>query len=157
LIQKSALRVTTVAIAAMFAFSWFVISFQARDYKKRLKIARLHLQNVEEVKILKQEVDLRDNFIAEIHSGKVPSGGLLKLIGSVVPENIILNEFDFDQLSHTMQLNGVVLAGGDPAEKVLTEFMQALEGSKFIQEANLVNSKEEQGGNSFEIDCLLAK
>jgi type IV pilus assembly protein PilM len=157
LIQQSSLRIGAFAAGAMLVFSWFVINFQVRDYKKRLKIARLHLQNVEEVKALKQAVDVRDDFIGSIHSGKVPSGGLLKLIGSVVPANIILNEFDFDQSSHSMHLNGVVLASGDSVEKVLTDFMKALEDSKFILEANLVSSKEDRGSNSFEIECLLAK
>ena len=157
LIQKTALRIGAVAIGAIFAFSWFVINFQIRDYKKRLKIAQLHLQSVEEVKTLKQTVDLRDDFINRIHAGKVPSGGLLKLIGSVIPPNIILNEFDFDQASHTMHLNGVVNANGDSVERLLTDFMKALENSKFILEANLVNSKEDQGQNSFEIECVLAK
>ena len=157
LIQKTALRVAAVVIAAIFVFSWFVINFQIRDYRKRLKIAKLHLQNVEEVKTLKQEVDLRDDFIDKIHTGKVPSGGLLKLVGSVIPEGIKLNEFDFDQSSHKMHLGGVVFANGDAVEKLLTDFMKALENSKFILEANLIGSKEEQGESSFEIECILAK
>lgn len=87
----------------------------------------------------------------------MPSGGLLKLIGSVVPSRIILNEFDFDQASHKMHLRGIVLASKDSAEKVLTDFMNNLEASKFVLEASLVNSKEDQNVNSFEIDCSLAK
>ena len=157
LIQKTALRIAVVLIGAIFAFSWFVINFQIRDYKKRLMIAKLHLQNVEEIKTLKQEVDLRDDFINKIHTGKVPSGGLLKLVGSVIPAGIILNEFYFDQSSHKMHLNGVVLASGDAVEKLLTDFMKALENSKFVLEANLINSKEDQNVNSFEIECVLAK
>ena len=42
-------------------------------------------------------------------------------------------------------------------EKLLTDFMKALENSKFILEANLIGSKEEQGESSFEIECILAK
>ena len=91
LIQKTSLRIAAVSIGAIFAFSWFVINFQIRDYKKRLKIARLHLQSVEEIKALKQTVDLRDDLISKIHTGKVPSGGLLKLIGSIIPASIILD------------------------------------------------------------------
>ncbi|MCK9431317.1 MAG: hypothetical protein M0R17_15225, partial [Candidatus Omnitrophica bacterium] len=157
LIQKSALRIAAVIIVSVFVFSWFVVNFRIQDYRKRLKIARLHLKNVEEVKDLKQAVDSRDDFIDKIHKGKVPSGGLLKLIGAAVPASIILNEFDFDQSSHSMNLSGVVLAGGESAEKVLTDFMKALEDSKFVLEANLVNSKEEKDGNTFEMECVLAK
>lgn len=157
LIQKASLRIAAIAIGSMFAFSWFVINFQIHDYKKRLKIANLHLQSVEEVKRLKQAVDLRDDFISKIHMGKVPSGGLLRLIGSIVPANIMLDEFDFNQPSHRMHLRGVVLASVDSAEKVITDFMKALEDSKFILEANLINSEEDGGVNNFEIECILAK
>lgn len=157
LIQKSALRIAAIVIVSVFAFSWFVVNFRIHDYRKRLKIAKLHLKNVEEIKDLKQTVDSRDDFINKIHKGKVPSGGLLKLIGAAVPANIILNEFDFDQSSHSMNLSGVVLVGGEPVEKVLTDFMKALEDSKFILEANLVNSKETKDENTFEMECVLAK
>ncbi|MDD5560672.1 MAG: pilus assembly protein PilM [Candidatus Omnitrophica bacterium] len=157
LIQKTVLRTAAVAISAIFIFSWFVISFQIRDYKKRLKIARLHLQSVEEIKTIKQSVDLRGDLINRVHMGMVPCGGLLKLIGSVVPANIMLDEFDFDQSSHKMHLNGIVTASKDSAEKVLTDFMNKLEDSKFIAEANLVNSKEDEGKNTFEIVCVLAQ
>ncbi|MDD5691270.1 MAG: pilus assembly protein PilM [Candidatus Omnitrophica bacterium] len=157
LIQKAVLRIAAVAIGAMFAFSWFVINFQIRDYRKRLKIATLHLQSVEEIKTLKQAIDLRDDFINKIHTGKVPSGGLLRLIGSVIPARIILNEFDFDQSGHLMHLSGVVLGSGDSVEKVITDFMKALEDSKFVLEANLINSKETGEVNNFEMECILAK
>jgi len=157
LIQKSALRIAALVIGSVFIFSWFVINFQIRDYRKRLKIARLHLQNVEEVKTIKESVDSKEALIRRVNRGKVPAGGLLKLIGSVVPANIILNEFDFDQSSHLMHLNGIVTAGKDSVEKVLTDFMNSLEGSKFVSEANLTSSRDEQGVNSFEIECILAK
>ncbi len=157
LIQKSTLRITAIAISAIFIFSWFVVSFQVRDYKKRLKIAKLHLQSVEEVKKLKQMVDARENYIDKIHIGKVPSGGLLKLIGAVIPANIILDEFDFNQTSHSMHLKGVITASQDSVEKVLTDFMNALEVSNFITEANLIHSMDNQGIHNFEIECQLTK
>lgn len=157
LIQKSTLRIAAIAISAIFIFSWFMINFQIRDYKKRLKIAQLHLESVEEVKSLKQMVDARENYVDKIHNGRVPSGGLLKLIGSIIPANIILDEFDFDQLSHSMHLQGTITTSEDSVEKLLTDFMNALEASNFITDANLVHSAVKQGVHSFEIECVLAK
>lgn len=157
LIQKTSLRIAAISIGAIFVFSWFVINFQISDYKKRLKIAKAHLQSVEEIKNLKHIVDSREDLINIIHAGKVPSGGLLKLISAIIPPNIILDEFSCDQSSHTMWLRGVVISGKDSVEKVLTDFMNDMENSKFIQEANLVSSKEDQGINNFEIKCELAR
>jgi len=157
LIQKTSLRLAAIAVGAIFVFSWFMINFQIRDYKRRLTIARQHLESVEEVKAIKQTVDLRDDLINRIHSGRVPSGGVLKLVSSIIPASVILNEFDLDQVAHKIELYGVVQSSQDSAEKVLTDFMKRLEDSPFIREANLINSKDEQGINSFQIECILAK
>jgi len=157
LIQKTSLRITAISIGAVFVFSWFGINFQISDYKKRLGIAKAHLQSVEEVKKLKHIVDLREDLINTIHAGKIPCGGLLKLISAVIPSSILLDELSFDQPSHTMWLRGVVTSGNDSVEKILTDFMKDLEDSKFIHEANLISSKENEGINNFEIKCDLAK
>ncbi|MDD5097402.1 MAG: pilus assembly protein PilM [Candidatus Omnitrophica bacterium] len=156
-IQKTSLRITAIVIGAVFAFSWFVVNFQINDYKKRLKIAKSHLQSVEEIKNLKQLVDSREEMINTIHTGKVPSGGLLKLVSSLIPPGIILDEFSFNQASHSMLLKGIVILGNDSVEKVLTDFMKDMEDSKFINEANLISSKEDAGVNNFEIECDLAR
>ena len=157
LIQKSTLRIAAIAISGIFIFSWFTVNFQIGDYKKRLKIAKLHLENVEEIKNLKQTVDSREDYTNRIHNGKVPSGGLLKLVGAIIPANIILNEFDFDQLSHSMHLKGIITTSNDSVEKMLTDFMNSLEASSFIIDANLISSKDDQGVHNFEIECALAK
>jgi len=82
---------------------------------------------------------------------------LLKLISAIIPSTIILDEFSFDQASHSLLLRGVVTLSNDSVEKVLTDFMNDMENSKFIDEANLISSKEVQGINNFEIKCNLAK
>lgn len=157
LIQKTSLRVAAISISVVFVFSWLVASYQINDYKKRLKIAKAHLQSVEEIKNLKQIIDLREDLINTIHKEKVPSGGLLKLISAIIPPGIILDEFSFDQSSHTMWLRGIVTLGKDSVEKVLTDFMGSMENSKFVLDASLISSKENEGINSFEIKCELAK
>jgi len=157
LLQRSSLRVAAIAIGAAFVFSWGAINLQISDYRKRLRIARLHLQGVEEIRTLKQAVELKEDLISRIQAGKVPAGGLLKLIGAVTPASVMLDEFDFNQASRSLRLKGIVSAGKDSVEKVLTDFMNNLENSKFVLEANLINSKEANGINSFEIKCNLAR
>jgi len=156
-IQKTSLRVTATSIAAVFLFSLFVINFQINDYRKRLKIAQAHLQSLGEIKNLKQMVDSRESFINKIHYKKTPSGGLLKLMGAIIPSNILLDEFDFDELTHSMLIKGSVLTGKESVEKVLTDFMNQLEDSEFVVDANLLNSRDNAGVNNFEIECVLNK
>jgi type IV pilus assembly protein PilM len=157
LLQESTLRVMAIAIGAAFIFSLTVINFQIDDYRQRLKIAKAHLQSVEEIKNLKETVELREGLIDTIHNGRVPAGGLLKLISAVVPPSLILNELNFDQSGHLMLLNGIGTLNSDSVEKVLMNFVKDLEGSGYVKEANLVNSKENSGVNNFQLKCDLTK
>jgi len=157
LIQKFSLRIVAIVTGILFLFSWALIQLQINDYNKRLKIARQHLQGIEEIRVLKGEVDSKEGLINRMHAGKMPSGGLLKLMCSVVPADIMLDEFTFSQVTNSLTLKGVVLPGKDPVEKILTDFMKKVESSKFVLEANLTRSKEADGMNTFEIKCSLAK
>lgn len=157
LIQKISLRIAAISIGAVFIFSWGIINLQAANYKKKLRISKAYLNSIEEVKLLKETVVLKEALINKIYAGKLPCGGLLKLIGAVIPADMLLDEFNFNQEGQSLYLKGVISAAKDSVEKVLADFINGLEGSKFISEANLVNSKEADGLNTFEIKCSLVK
>lgn len=157
LLQKSTLSVLAVVISAVFIFSWGAVNLQIRDYKKRLNTANSHLASIGQIKDLREKINLRENYLNKIFEGKIPPAGLLKLLGAVTPSSIILDEFDFEQSGHTIKLRGLVNLNKESVEKVLTDFMNSLENSKFVLDANLVSSRSEQGVNVFEIECLLAK
>jgi hypothetical protein len=146
-----------ISIGLIFASFWLIIELQIQDYKKRLKIAQLHLQSVEEVESIKQMLDSRESLINDINLGKVPPAGLLKLISAVIPPSTILNELNFDQSSQILQLRGVVMTSKDLAAQALNEFRDGLGNSKFIRETSLINSQDEQGLSHFEIEAKLAQ
>ena len=156
-LEYKARRIIVIFIGIIFVFSWWVINFQIQDYQKRLKIAKLHLRSMEEVKTMKQMVDSRESLINNIQMGKVPSAGLLKLISAVIPPSIILNEFNLDESGRIMQLKGMVMTSKELAVKALTDFRRGLENSKFVREVSLINSQGDQGLNSFELEAKLAQ
>jgi type IV pilus assembly protein PilM len=155
-VERVSLRVVGITLGAIFLFLLFMVQLQIRDYKKRLKTAQVHLQNLGQLKLLKEKVDLRENLVSKIQKNKVPAEGLLKLISVIVPGNIILDELILDEASHTLSLKGVVSVTGDTAESVLSNFMKEIEASSFFKEANLVASKDTAGVHEFQIQCDLA-
>lgn len=151
LIERVSLRIVTIILGAIFLVSFFFIKFRIYDYRNRLKNARIHLQNIREIKLLKEKVDLREGLISKIQEKMVPVDGLLKLIGVIVPGNVILDELTLDQVTHTLVLKGTVSVGGESAISILTDFMKELEASPFFMEATLLTSRDVGGVHQFEI------
>jgi Tfp pilus assembly protein PilN len=156
-IEKASLKVAGIVVGAIFLFLFLTVQFQIGDYRKRLKNAEAHLQNLAEVRAIKEKVDVRENLVAKIQKNKVPADGLLKLISVLLPNNIILEEMLLDENSRSLVLNGVVSATTDTAETVLSTFMNKIETSPFFTEATLVSSKDSGGVHEFQIKCDLAR
>lgn len=155
-VQRLTLRIVTIVVGTIFLFFLLIARFQIWDLQKRLKNAQLHLQAIESIKTLNQKIVLRQNLINRMQKDKVPGVGLLKVIGVLVPQNIILDELILDQTSHTLNLKGSILASEDMTNVILTNFMQQLERSLFITEVGLVSSTKVGMISRFEIKCDLA-
>ncbi len=154
-IEKVSLRVVAVAVAAVFLFSLFVVKLQISDYKNRLKNAQVHLQTIDEIKLLNQKIIAKEQLLDKIQKDKVPVDGLLKLMTTLVPNNVILNEFIMNQERHTLVLSGAITEQVAAAETTLTIFMEKLEASSFFKEATLVSSSKTIDAQKFEIKCDL--
>ncbi len=163
IIEKASLRLMAVILGSIFLLSLFIVKFQIYDYQKRLNNAQVHLQIIEAIKVLKQHVEARETLIKKIErmqKGRVSADGLLKLIASQIPNNIILNELNLDQQNHTVILNGTVSGVGNNTESILTDFIGRLQSSQnFISEASLVFTRKtgETQDQEFQIKCDLAR
>jgi hypothetical protein len=156
-IQVFSLRAAGIIIAAVFLFLLLAVSQQVKDYKSRLKNARVYLQNLLPVDALKGRINLKEKLIDSIQKGTVPADGILKLISVLVPPEIILEELWLYQFEHDLTLRGAVIAGENAVEPILISFMQQLEKSLFITEASLVFSEKKSGTQKFEIKCQLIR
>ena len=157
LIEKISLRLVAVTVGLIFLFSLFVVKLQTRDYKNRLKNARAHLETISEIKLLTQKVSLRENFLKKMQQGNLPADKMLKIVSALIPAKVILTELFFEKGSYNLVLKGVVSAGEESGEIVLTEFMETLEGSALFTEATLVSFKTVGAAQRFEIVCELAR
>lgn len=154
-IEKVSLRLVAIAVGAILLFSLFVVKLQIRDYRNRLENAKVHLQTLGEVRVLKQNIDVREDFLSTIRKGRVPVDGLLKLISTLIPENIVLDELALNQKAHNLTLRGAIFGAEQVADLALTEFMEDIEASSFFTEASLTSSEKVGKSRKFEIKCDL--
>jgi len=155
-VQRAFLRGTSIVVGAVLLFSWLVLGVQVRDYRKRLSNANIHLQTIQKIKVLKEDIGVIEAFVNRLHNGKVPAYGLLKQLSNVIPGNVFLSQLTLDQAKHVLSLTGEISATGSAVESVLTDFMEMMERTPFFRETALVSSEDTGSAQKFDIKCDLA-
>lgn len=156
-LQRSFLRVASIVLAAIFLFSLFVVRFQVRDYRSRLRNERMHLDSIGEVKVFKEKMDSLKALVNNVLGSRVPVEGLLRVIAGICPGNIKLSELSMDQRNNSVILKGVVSGSNDDFEKTLVSFIDKLEAVTFFKNATVVNSRDNSGLHEFQIKCDLIR
>lgn len=156
LLRRIYLRLTALMVGVIFLILTLLSKFQADDYRGRLKAASAHLNVISGVKVLKENLQLKEDLIVRIQKGKIPGHGLLIVLGNLIPNAVVLDELSFNQKNHRLVLNGKVLASEETMGTTLSGFMRELEASSFFKEASLVSSGRVEGAQEFEINCDLA-
>lgn len=154
-VQNLMLRMAGMTLALGFLILLYFVHFQAGDYKKRHQMAGLHLQTIENVYILKQQITSREGLIEKIQKNCVPVEEILNVVSRLIPAEIILDEMGFDQAAKQLRLTGTVFSDERSAEASLVNFMQSLEGAEYFSGATLVSLKKTAAHQQFEIRCDL--
>lgn len=152
----AALRVGTIILTAVFLFTLFIIQFQIKDYQNRLNIARMHLQTIGSVEVTKQKIQAKEDLIAKIQQNEILTEGILKVISTAIPKQIVLDSLEITKAGYSLHLKGKVFAGEQVAEATLTKFMQQMEASVFFAGVSLLSSRANGPVQEFEVNCDLA-
>jgi Tfp pilus assembly protein PilN len=152
-IQKISFRVIGFSVISIFVIAILMLILQARDYQNRIQNAQAHLNVIENIQDYKNKITSYEDLMKKIQLNKVPVEGLLKIFNEIVPEEIMLEDLDFQQSTHSLIINGVVFIDKNVKESILTDFMLSLESSAFIEEASLLSSKKTENSQIFKIGC----
>ncbi len=155
-IQAAALRVSSIALSAIFAFSLFFVEFQIRDYRTRLKIARLHLETIGTIESLQEKILLKRGLIGKIQENEISFGGVLKAVGTLTPGKVILDSMSLSKASVSLQITGKVFVPEEAAEELLANWINQLEELPFFKEISLGSLRAQGTTQYFEITCHLA-
>jgi len=156
IIKAGSFRVIAVVSSVIFLFLLLIARLQARDYNARLYTAMLHIEIIREIRVLNEAVEEKEALVSELRKGKIPANGLLKLISTMIPPEITLDELYLDQHAHKLSLKGTITAREQITEQVLTMFMEKMETSPYFIEAALISSVRTLEGQLFEIRVDLA-
>jgi Tfp pilus assembly protein PilN len=152
-LQRVSLRIGGITIAAVFLVLLVFSKSQVHDYQNRLKTAQAHLEVIGGIKNLREKLLLREELITKIQKKKIPANGILKVMGVLTPNKVILDELVFNQSNYNLVLRGTVSDSDETAGAVLSDFMGQLETSSFFTEASLISSQGAEGAQIFEIKC----
>ena len=122
---------------------------------KEVRKARLVLGILDGVRIWHEKVYSIDGMTRKIEKNKLPVDIVLKMIGLLIPNEIILDELSLDQAIYQLVLKGKIFAQADLTEGILTNFMQQLESSPVFVEVRLVSSQNKESSQEFEVICDL--
>lgn len=153
LAQNTFLRIFAVALAGLFLFVLFFSLLEIKIYKKRLGVSRLHLQTIQQLKIMQVDIEEMESLVDKLQQNKIPVSGLLKQISIITPTSVILSGLSLDQDKRIVTLKGRIGSTVGAAEIVLTDFMRKIETTPFFGESSLVFSQKENEIQTFEIKC----
>ncbi len=157
-IEKVSLRLFSIIIGSVLAFSYLAVKLQVDDYARRTKGAIMHKDILMQVKALNEKIRQRERLAGIISSGETDVSYVMKVLSSLVPKTIILESLRLDTAGKTMEISGIVREAA--AQTTLTRFMEDLEKSPLFKEAQLT-VVEEKGSNMgaaesyFNISCQL--
>jgi len=155
-----ALRVASITLAAVLAFSFIQIRLRVRDYKYRTKVSKESLQTYREIEALSIKINEREALYNSIMGKYLPAVYVLKEIGNITPSEIILTDLNFNRGQSALTLGGYVTVADSDVHRILSEYMTRLEGSPVFGEANLVsaekNSSEGKQTSVFQIEVQVA-
>ncbi len=158
--QKLSLRLISVITAAVLAVSFLIIKFRVDDYERRIKNALIHKEVLEQVRPLVREIDDKGRFLQAAEKANLDIEYMMKLISNTIPKSAVLSSMSINQRTRVMEMTGIVRDKSAGAESILANFMEGLERSDLIKDAQLSSIREDAPKDgcetsSFTINCQL--
>ncbi len=154
-IQKVSLRYVFAFFLVVVLFSAGRMLMQLKDSQKELAGLRSETAQFSEIVQLTEKTLSRERVINLILNQRVPSLGILKVISTLIPNEIMLESLTYDKDAHAVGVTGIVNASEQESGKLLTGFMERLKASSFFDDIEFVSAKGRGTVQEFELRCRL--
>ena len=155
-LKRFSMTMVTFAMGIILLFSYALLCIQAVNLKKGMDVQRQHLNNLNEIKLLKDKMMVYISVINTVSMDDINAGRIMKEISNLMLSDIALDKFIIDIKEPNIMMGGSVLK-----QDSLTEFMSKLESNALFQNVKLSFSEKNQGPGSealkFEITCNIRK
>lgn len=153
LAERISFRLIGLTTMLILILSVFAIRLNLNITKKRLSNARAELAFLKEGEALKIEIDEYNRIINKINQEYIPPHWPLKFVSNLLPENMVLNFFVFNNRDKHVNMRGAIYTRGDSAEEVITDFIRKIKKLELFKDIRLV-SIERTSGDSFNFNIV---
>jgi len=154
LLQKSILRQAVLIAAAILLTLFFFLRLQFSFYSQRLKVVQAHLATLGELAGASDRTYPVNNLVNQIQKGDLPAEGLLKLVSSLLPDEVSLSSLKIDN-SGKVALRGTIAADSQGAAGILADYSQRLRATSLFSSIKLLLEKSSVYPKMFSLECKL--
>ncbi|MBI4335520.1 MAG: hypothetical protein HY589_02585 [Candidatus Omnitrophica bacterium] len=159
-IRKTVLRLSTAAALTILFLSFIAVSIQIAGLKNQLALINKQKEMLRDFKETQDRIKPREAIIEGVKDSEADIGLLLKELSNITPGNIAFWEIRVSQKQAAVVLKGRVRARPEAVQSILSDFMEGLERSVLLKEAELYGLERDDAAGDvsiFEIGCSLDK
>ena len=155
-LKRFSMTMITFALGVILLFSYALLRMQAVNLKKGVNVQRQHLDNLNEIKLLKDKMAAYSSVMNTVALDGINAGRIMKEMSNLMLSDMALDKFIIDIKEPNIRMGGSVLK-----QDSLTEFMSKLESNALFQNVKLSFSEKNQGSGpealKFEITCNIRR
>lgn len=153
-LKRIPLPILTFVFLLITVFLWITPFFHIQKLKLNIQSSNDTLNQMQDLKGINDQINVREEFIKEILSNQVPAVEVLRSISVYFPNVAILDNLDFDQSNYNLVLKGHFELNNTSVQTSLLEFIKNLESTKLFSEVNLTSVNKSALAKEFEIRCV---
>ena len=131
-VQRKVLMLASVALVGLLAMALFFMKMQSSSFENRLNAGKRQLQVLGKVSDLSAAAFPRYYLASEIDRATVPADKLLRLLGYLLPEKVVLKRFVLDSSHRRMDLEVAALLPEAKKEAAVRDFAERLKETSFF-------------------------
>ena len=130
--QREILMLITIAVAGFLAMAFVFAKMRTSYFEDRLKMDQRQLQSFGKIAQVSQEFYPRFHLDNEIDRTSIPAERVLRLLGHLLPPEIVLRSFMMDAEERQMSLRVSVELPADRRETAVRQFVKRLHETSFF-------------------------
>ena len=134
--QRKILLLLTVGLTGFFAMSFFFVKLQTAYYAQYVAMDERHLKTLGNFAELSSKAFPRHFLVSEIERGTVPAEKVLKLLGYLLPEQMVIKKFFLDAALKRVVLEVAIELSRIQSAEVVDDFVSRLRGTSFFDKVS---------------------
>lgn len=136
-IQKISIRMVGFATLSVLILIYIGLTMRISYFNKKSENAVSYRKSMLEVISLYEKVSERANAISSLKAKEIKPDIAMKILSNILPSNMFLEQMEILETPKEVRIKGVLIPTSLVPEDELTKFMDQIESSEFVRNANL--------------------